>query len=514
MRIRAIGLALFLATLLSAAPVLNSGIAGAGGVVPGQPQSQAQRSAREALIARAKSFELNTPYVAPPGDPLEHEASGFAKVMCSAVFVTGLDPDYAAQNIGGFTGPFEVRANFGKPEVDRANKTVTVTVPSGVKRIARYVGSQGCVTLPTGKDSLNFKPVRVTSKLPDASSQPWPMGDVLPTDALPPEINAVKLKEAVDAAFQPAEGMTAAFVVTWKGRIIAERYREGITPTTPLESWSMGKSLIATLMGVLVKRGIYDLWQPAPIPEWQGKDDPRARIRIADIMRMSSGLRIRATQDPDYDPSFGYPDHIYFYTGAIDTFKYAATRPQQWPPNTVGRYRNCDPSLISYLVRLAVEKRGEEYLSFPQRALFDKTGIRTMVLETDPYGNFLTQGYEFGSGRDWARLGNLYLQDGVWMGERILPEGFAKFVSTLAPAWEADKRPVYGAFFWINGDGAFPVPKEAYYMAGAGGQTTLIIPSHDLVVVRMGHYRGSREGTQSFRRALAILMEAVPKRIS
>jgi CubicO group peptidase (beta-lactamase class C family) len=121
-------------------------------------------------------------------------------------------------------------------------------------------------------------------------------------------------------------------------------------------------------------------------------------------------------------------------------------------------------------MRLGVEKRREEYLSFPQRALFDKLGVRTMVLETDPFGNFLTQGYELASGRDWARLGNLYWQDGVWNGERLLPAGFVKFVSTLAPAWEADKRPIYGGFFWINGDGAFPVPKEAYFMAGAVGK--------------------------------------------
>ena len=116
------------------------------------------------------------------------------------------------------------------------------------------------------------------------------------------------------------------------------------------------------------------------------------------------------------------------------------------------------------------------------------------------------------SGRDWARLGNLYLQDGVWNGERILPEGYVKFVSTLAPAWAEDKRPVYGGFFWINGDGVFPVPKEAFYMSGAGGQTTLIIPSHDLVVVRLGHYKGSEVGSASFRKALALLMEAVPRR--
>ena len=169
--------------------------------------------------------------------------------------------------------------------------------------------------------------------------------------------------------------------------------------------------------------------------------------------------------------------------------------------------------MINYLIRLAVEKRGEEYLSFPQRALFDKIGIRTIVMDTDPYGNFLTQGYDLACGRDWARLGNLYLQDGVWNDERILPEGYAKFVSTLAPAWGADGRPIYGAFFWINGDGRFPVPKQAYYMSGAGGQWTLIIPSHDLVVVRLGHYRGAAPGERSFSAALALLMQAVPRRV-
>lgn len=473
---------------------------------------QASVSSRDALIARAKSLELNTPYVPPPGDPLEHHTSGFAKIMCSAVFITGLDPDFAAENVGYFTSPYAERAKVGKPVIDRVNKAVHITLPNGVTRTAKYLGDQGCVTLPVGKNSVNFAPVKLKSRLPDPSTQLWPMGDAMPKDPPASELDASKVKQAVDAAFEPTAGMTAAFVVTWRGRLIAERYGEGITAHTPLESWSMGKSVTATLMGILVKQGVYGLWQPAPIPEWQDAGDPRAKIRIADILHMSSGLRIKAPQDPDYDPSGTYPDHLYLYTGSVDSFHYAATRPLQWPPNTVGRYHNTDPVLINYLIRLAVQKRGEEYFSFPQRALFDKIGIRTMVLETDPFGNFLTQGYELASARDWARLGNLYLQDGVWNGERILPEGYVKFVSTLAPAWEADKRPIYGGFFWINGDGRYPVPKEAFYMAGAGGQTTLIIPSHDLVVVRLGHYKGSEAGDKSFKQALALLMDAVPRR--
>ena len=154
--------------------------------------------------------------------------------------------------------------------------------------------------------------------------------------------------------------------------------------------------------------------------------------------------------------------------------------------------------------------RAREGLSFPRHALFDKLGMRTMVLETDPFGNFLTQGYEFASARDWARLGNLYLQDGVRNQERILPEGFVKFVSTPVPAWVADHNPVYGGFFWINGDGSYPVPRSAYFMSGAGGQKTMFIPSHDLVVVRLGHFKGANEGNKSFKKALALLMEAVP----
>ena len=469
-----------------------------------------------ALLARAAQFELDTEWQQPPGDPLEHETAGFAKVLCSAVFVTGLDVADAAENVGYFVSKPEERKLVSDTVVDRGNKAVHLTLNSGVTRTAKFYGDQGCVILPPGADTVQFTPVPVTSALPDAMSQPWPMGDILPATPFPAELDSGKVVQAVAAAFDPPEAMTAAFVVVYRGRIVGERYMDGLDKDTQLESWSMGKSLTATLMGTLIQQGVYQLWDPAPVDEWQAvAGDPRAGIRIGDLMRMSSGLRFVAPQDPDYEYSFGYPqgypDHLYVYTGAIDSYQWAITRPAQWPPNTVGRYRNSDPLTINYLVRRGVERElGQSYHTYPQRALFDKIGIRRMYLETDPYGNFLLQGYEFGTGRNWARLGMLYLQDGVWNGERILPEGWVEYASTVAPAWAADGRPIYGgSFFWINGNESFPVPREAFYMAGAGGQYTIIIPSHDMVVVRLGHFKGSQPGGEALRHALALLMEAV-----
>jgi CubicO group peptidase (beta-lactamase class C family) len=481
------------------------------------PESEETTDLSAALIARGAEFELDTEWETPPGDPMEHATAGFAKILCSALFVTGLDLAEAAEKVGYFVSKPEERAIVTDTVVDMESQTVRLGLASGVTRAARFFGDQGCVILPPGENDVNFTPVEVESALPDAMSQPWPMGDVLSDAPLPAEVDAAKVLAAVDSAFEPPDGLTAAFVVVHKGRIIGERYGEEIDKDTQLESWSMGKSLIGTLMGTLIQQGVYELWQPAPIDAWhEDPDDPRAAIRIGDIMRMSSGLRFVAPQDPDYELEYGYPqgypDHLYVYTGAINSFEWAITRPAQWPPNTVGRYRNSDPLSTNYLVRKGVEQvLGQDYHTYPQRALFDKIGIRKMVLETDPYGNFLTQGFEYGTGRNWARLGMLYLRDGVWDGERILPEGWVEYASAVAPAWEADGRPIYGgSFFWINGTQSFPVPAEAFYMAGAGGQYTIVIPSHDMVVVRLGHAKGAGPGGRALRRALSLLMEAVP----
>jgi CubicO group peptidase (beta-lactamase class C family) len=474
-----------------------------------QEPSEAER--RAALLARAQSFELPGTWTPPPGDPLELHTAGFATTLCSAVFITGLDPADAAANVGFFTGPLKFRRAVVDTVVDRRRQEVRLRLASGVTRVARRFGSQGCIALPVGQDSVFFRPSVVKPRLPDPAKTPWPMGDVLPRAPWPKELDSAAIAAAVDTGFGPPEAMTLALLITYKGRIVGERYAPGIGIHTPLESWSMGKSITGTLIARLIRMGVYQLDQPAPIPEWQTPGDPRRAIRITDLMRMSSGLRIRAPQDPDWNDSLGYPDHLYFYTGAVNSFAYAASRPQQWPPNTVGRYRNVDPVLGNYLVRIGAERLGRDYHSFPQRVLFDKLGIRDATIETDPYGNFIGQGYEFLSARDWARLGNLYLQDGVWNGERLLPEGYVRYVQTPAPAWVADGRPEYGGgFFWVNGDGAIPIPRDAFLMSGAGAQSVTIIPSHGLVVVRIGKYRGAQAGDHALDRAFTLLMATVP----
>lgn len=479
-------------------------------VAPGPALAQTADAQRDAMLARAKIVELPGDWTGAPGDKLVHQMAGYANLHCSQVFISGFDPDFARATMGdrNVLAPIEARIAAAPPVVDRDRREVRVTLENGPTRVARQVGSQGCVTLPLKSGALSFAPRKISPNLPPAATLDWPLGDRNAVDATPAGVDSARLARAIDLAFAPA-GLTQALVVTHKGRIIAERYALEAGPDTPLEGWSMGKSVIATLIGRLMAEGVYTLDQPAPIPEWQQAGDPRQAIRIRDILNMSSGLRIRAEQDPDYVDDGRYPDHWYYYTGD-NAFAYAATRQLQWPPATIGRYRNTDPVLGSYLVRLAVEARGGDYLAFPQRALFDPLGIRTATLQTDASGNFLTQGYEQMSARDWTRLGLLYAQGGSFAGRQLLAPEFVDFVRTVAPAWKQDGRPVYGGFFWVNGDGAWPMPKDAYMMLGAGGQHVLIIPSHDLIITRLGRFAGAAPGGVALRKALAEILAAVP----
>jgi hypothetical protein len=200
-------------------------------------------SSTQALIDRAAGFELDTDWETPPGDPMELAMAGFAKILCSAVFITGLDVAEGAENVGYFVSKLEERALVTDTVVDFENRAVHLTLNTGVTRTAKFYGDQGCITIPRGTNSINFTPVRVESELPDAMSMPWPMGDVLTDEPLPGHLDAAKVAEAVDAAFDPDSTMTAAFVVVHNGRIIGERCGEGIDKDRPSFRGTSGPGL-------------------------------------------------------------------------------------------------------------------------------------------------------------------------------------------------------------------------------------------------------------------------------
>ncbi|NIR43542.1 MAG: serine hydrolase [Gemmatimonadetes bacterium] len=415
-------------------------------------------------------------------------AAGFnAHHICAGIFVVGRVYERDAETV--FQEDVVRFPDFGwrddfRYQVDWEDRSVTVSGDDIAPQTAEYFGDQGCVILPEGADSVYFVPVDVTSTLPDPATQPWPTGDLDATGPPPPEIDRAALERALDAGLAAEGQNTRAIVVVYKGKIIGERYAPGWTKDTPQISWSMGKSLTAALFAILVGEGLYDVDDPAPIAAWHGSGDPRAEIRIKDLLRMSSGL--------DFD-NFGVSDerswsraneHFLIYFDAVDVFEHAIDQPLRFPPNTEWRYRNSDPLTIGRVVRETVEGRGGNYHTFPQRALFDRIGMRNVVLETDAWGNFILTGYDFASARDWARFGLLHLWDGVWEGERVLPDGWVEFITTPAPANEGL---AYGGLWWLNRGGALDrVPRDAYFAAGYMGQRTLVIPSRDMVIVRLG----------------------------
>ena len=290
------------------------------------------------------------------------------------------------------------------------------------------------------------------------------------------------------------------------GKIVGERYAPGWTKDTPQISWSAGKSITAALVGIIVQRGQVKVDDVAPIKEWhQSKEDPRREIRVRDLLRMSSGLDFAnlGLNGPD---SFTKDNkHMRIYFDGLNVFEHAVNQPQEIAPNTQYRYRNSDPLTLGRIVKEAVEARGENYLTFPQRALFDKIGARNFVLETDAWGNFIMTGFDYGSARDWARFGLLHLWDGGWQGERILPDDWLEFISTPAPA---DKNKGYGGLWWLNRGGQWKgVPEDAIRASGHMGQYTMVIPSRDTVIVRLGPSPRGSDGyfTELVTRVLSAL---------
>lgn len=419
----------------------------------------------------------------------EYALAMLAKLLASGVFVVGREPEEFIRNdLQHYSGLELPDWKDIEVAIDRSRKSVTLKAPGVPARTALYCGDQGCVLLPRGETKVAFEPVRITSALPDPLTQKWPLGDLVDDDQPLADVDLDALSAALDFAFDDARQTvpqkTRALLVVYKGRIVAERYASGFDQSTRHICWSMGKSITAALVGILVGQGHFKVDDPAPIPQWRDPADDRSKITISDLLRMSSGLKFASPSDPalmftDRD------NHRFVYFDATDVFDYSISRELEFPPGTVWRYRNCDPLSLGLIIRRTVEARGEKYLSFPQRTLFDRIGMRSMVLEVDPHANFIMTGFDYGTARDWARFGLLHLRDGVWEGQRILPAGWVDYLTTPAPA--ANEKQ-YGALCWLNRGGQYEsLPRDMYWPAGHHGQVALVIPSCDMVIVRLGH---------------------------
>lgn len=423
----------------------------------------------------------------------EHSLAVHAKLLCSAVFVVGREPqEYIENDLRTLAHAHDWETC--SVDVDRDTETVTLSTDRASKTAVAN-GTQGCTLLPDGASEVYFDPVDVAPDLADPGEVAWPMGDKEANEPRPASVDTDALAATLDRAVgeDPPGNLpagTRAVVVLRDGRIVGERYASGFDRDTRHLSWSMGKSVTGALVGVLVREGHLDVGDPAPIDEWQ--DDPRQAITVDSLLRMSSGLDCRRGGDEqDTVPGVREDHHHRVYFDPIDVFEFATGRPLEHEPDTVWRYRNCDTLSLGAVVRKTVEATGRAYLAFPQRALYDRIGVRKMVHEPDPFGNLITSGYNYGTARDWARFGLLHLRDGVWAGERILPEGWVDYVASPAPAHPEDG---YGGQFWVNAGGALPaLPRDAFSARGARGQITMVIPSLDAVVVRLGHTPGHED---------------------
>jgi CubicO group peptidase (beta-lactamase class C family) len=271
-------------------------------------------------------------------------------------------------------------------------------------------------------------------------------------------------------------------VVLYKNQLLAERYADGFTKDTPLLGWSMSKSVANALVGVLVREGKLRLDQAVALPEWRAPGDPRAKITWDHLLRMTSGLEF----EEDYSDPLA--DVTLMLLGVPNAAAFAAAKRLESEPGTRWGYSSGTTNILAYAVRQIVGEAG--YAQFPRRSLFDRLGMGRAVMETDAAGNFVASSFMYATARDWARFGQLYLADGMWAGERILPEGWIAYSRTPAPHAPEGR---FGAHFWLRipegyscGRKENALPSDAFHAVGHEGQLLTIIPSRSLVVVRLG----------------------------
>jgi CubicO group peptidase (beta-lactamase class C family) len=360
--------------------------------------------------------------------------------------------------------------------IDEAAKTVSVAYADDMPpRIAAWRPVLGSTQLPIGAsaDAIAHLPrVPADFRPPQTDDLAWPHGD---GDARAP--GSAELDAVVEAAFDPSKygGVTWGVAVVKGGKILAERYGRGYDMHTSQRTNSAAKSVAASVVGVAVKQGLVDIHARAPLPEWRRPGDPRGEITINDLLHMASGLYTEAAGNPQQE----------LYFGGASAAERSALNIVDSKPGARWIYSGSDTILAVRAVRAALND-DSRHLRFPFEELLWKIGMTRTVCETDWNGDFLMSGDMWSTVRDMARFGLFYLADGVWNGERILPEGWAKYVATPAPAQpaSADGRG-YGAQFWLFGPKQ-RLPEGCYTPAGARGQYAMIVPAHDLVVVRRG----------------------------
>ncbi|MEM0929912.1 MAG: serine hydrolase [Pseudomonadota bacterium] len=439
----------------------------------------------------------------PQNDPALCGLSWATKVIASGMAFTGRDadnifrrscnwmaaPDAMMKEALETKNPAALLALDPTIETHNGGDLVSVTL-DGRTAWAKRFGDQGFSVVSDPGTEPSFVPTPIERP---AATNGWPKGDPEAVDPGMTDLDTDLLQEASDLYFANPMQMTNAVVVLHKGQPVLERYREPYGRETQFESWSMGKSIAATLAGIAVRADQLRLDEAQLFDQWT---DDRSAIAARDLLNMASGLEFTGSFGKDEDHSEKqrdglFLDHIYVYASGCDAHDFCVNKPLADEPGTAGRYRNCDPILATSLVReRMVGGDVQRFLTWPYEHLFHKIGARGMILETDPYGNFLISGHDYGRAMDWARLGQLHLQRGAWGGDQIFDNVFAEFVRTPASAaWAHD--PYYGGFFPTNATGIIPtLPRDAFWMSGGGRQRVMIVPSLDLVMVRMGHLSG------------------------
>lgn len=424
-----------------------------------------------------------------------------ARALANGVFVSGLDPRRLSREDAGFNPFF----HLARPRIDRKRRSVACSIlGTGLfEEKAVHVDGIGAVLLSgTPEETVRaWAPVHRAAPVRNADAAPWPDSGAAERAASAAGIDAGRVEAAVARLFDDRGRRTPlrtrALIVVHDGRIVCERYAPGFGPDTRMLSWSMAKSFVSVLVGILSAQGRIRIDEPAPVPEWAGRGDPRRAITVSQLLRMSSGLAWTETYGEQ-----PISDVTRMLLLEPDMARFAAGMPLAAPPDTEWRYSSGSTNIVCRIVRGLFDS-WEEYLAFPHRALFERIGIGDAAWGTDASGTIIGSSYLFATARDYARFGLFCLADGTWRGEQILSPGWMRWATTPTPT---NPNAEYGAGFWLNRDPvdasrprAYPkLPPDFYCANGHQGQMIGIVPSRKLVVVRLGMTWGSEWGREDF----------------